>query len=76
MNLLLDKMEKSKQTLITDYFQIKTNQKLITDYFKPKKIYGLNEKTGSWHCLQCGDDMGPQNPRQLCGKYYCQNLFY
>ena len=22
-------------------------------------------------CLECGIDMGPQNPRQLCGKTYC-----
>lgn len=24
-------------------------------------------------CLECGVDMGPQNPRQLCGKLYCLN---
>ena len=24
-------------------------------------------------CMLCGEDMGPQNPRQLCGKYYCRN---
>lgn len=24
-------------------------------------------------CLECGDDMGPSNPRQLCGKIYCRN---
>jgi hypothetical protein len=22
-------------------------------------------------CTECGRDMGPQNPRQLCGKTYC-----
>lgn len=22
-------------------------------------------------CLECGIDMGPQNPRQLCGKTRC-----
>tara|TARA_B100001057_G_C22101300_1_gene663338 strand:+ start:194 stop:502 length:309 start_codon:yes stop_codon:yes gene_type:complete len=22
-------------------------------------------------CLECGIDMGPQNPRQLCGKLFC-----
>jgi len=55
-------------------------QKLITDYFKkeeketPKIVYGYNEKTGSWHCLECGDDMGPTNPRQLCGKSYCRGI--
>jgi hypothetical protein len=24
-------------------------------------------------CMLCGEDMGPQNPRQLCGKSYCRN---
>ena len=25
-------------------------------------------------CLDCGVDMGPTNPRQLCGKTRCNNL--
>ena len=25
-------------------------------------------------CLDCGVDMGPSNPRQLCGKTHCNNL--
>ena len=54
------------QTLITDFFtHIKVN--------KTNKIYGYNEITNSWHCVECGDDMGSMNPRQLCGKYYCCN---
>jgi len=54
-----------------------SNQKLLTDYYKSAdkeknetKIYGFNEKTNQWHCLDCGTNMG-DNPRQLCGKYYC-----
>jgi hypothetical protein len=31
-------------------------------------------ETLSWYCLECGIDMGPQNPRQLCGKWRCSNL--
>ena len=59
----MDNNEKvMKQKLITDYFK-KSNQKL--------KVYGYNEITNSWHCLNCGIDMGPHNPRQLCGKWYC-----
>lgn len=48
-------------------------QSKITDYFKKKpiKIYGYNIKTNDWHCLKCGISMGINNPRQLCGKYYC-----
>jgi len=64
----LSNENKLKQTLITDYF-VKNNQKL------PEKVYGYNEKTDSWHCLTCGEDMGSQNPRQLCGKWYCQNFY-
>ena len=69
------------QTLITDYFKkqilpdidtnINTNEIV---HKKNKKVYGFNSETNSWHCLDCGDDMGPSNPRQLCGKYYCCNL--
>lgn len=74
----MNSLKDIKQTLITNFFKIKkkTTQTLITEYFEPVKVFGYNEKTGSWHCLQCGTDMGPQNPRQLCGKTYCQNLFY
>lgn len=48
-------------------------QTLISDYFKPKPktIRGFNDLTGNYHCLECGDNMGPNNARQLCGKYYC-----
>jgi hypothetical protein len=54
-----------KQTLMTDFF------------FKiEKKVYGYNEITNSWHCLTCGVDMGPQNPRQLCGKWRCLETYY
>jgi len=29
-------------------------------------------------CAECGDDMGPINPRQLCGKYMCnkETIYY
>lgn len=83
-----DKMKQSvkiqnqmKQCLITDYFNKKRkfmNDTEVTndiDDIKDKKIkvYGYNYETDCWHCLECGDDMGPNNPRQLCGKYFCHN---
>ena len=37
------------------------------------QVRGYNEKTGSWHCMICGEDMGTMNPRQLCGKIWCPN---
>lgn len=36
-----------------------------------QKVYGYNTITNSWHCTICGIDMGPNNPRQLCGKTIC-----
>ena len=55
------------------------NQTKITDFYKyikppPKKVYGYNNETDSWHCIQCGVDMGRGNPRQLCGKWICYNF--
>ena len=52
---------------------IKSKQTRITDFFRKKKVYGYCNKTGSWHCTTCSENMGPTNPRQLCGKTYCHN---
>jgi hypothetical protein len=80
----------SIQTLITDYFQplykettnnTNKRQRLISEYYetdkskKQKIVYGYNSETNSWHCLTCGIDMGPQNPRQLCGKWRCLEIY-
>lgn len=46
----------------------KLKQTFITDYY-PKDN---KEKTN--FCVECGIDMGPQNPRQLCGKSRCYNI--
>jgi hypothetical protein len=65
-----------KQTLIIDYFVKKRknndNSELLNG--KKKRICGYNSETESWHCLDCGIDMGQGNPRQLCGKYYCKDI--
>ena len=29
-----------------------------------------------WHCLICDANLGYNNPRQLCRKYYCEYDFY
>lgn len=47
------------------------NQPLITSFFKEKEKE--KEKEPSWYCIECGVDMGPNNPRQFCGKYMCFN---
>jgi len=50
-------------------------QSTIPKFFKKinKKSYGYNVVTDEWHCLECGESMGKDNPRQLCGKYFCHN---
>jgi hypothetical protein len=58
----------NKQTSITDYFQKEAKKEI--------KVYGYNSKTNSWHCLECSVDMGPNNPRQLCGKSQCLGYGY
>ena len=72
------------QTLITDYYSYigwetkNLTQTKITNYFnkKRKKVYGYNSDTMSWHCIECGKDMGFMNPRQLCNKTYCGNSLF
>ena len=62
-------MKQSKS--ISKTYNVQTK---ITDYYKPTKIYGYNDKTYEWHCLECGVSMGINNPRQLCGKIICDNF--
>jgi len=57
------------QTKMTDFYKYKMSDKRILN----KKVYGYNKETDSWHCIQCGIDMGSGNPRQLCGKWICYN---
>ena len=69
------------QTLITDYYPLQkdniskpNNNHLQKDNnSKPNDniVYGYNVLTASWHCMECGIDMGSSNPRQLCGKNFC-----
>jgi len=32
---------------------------------------GYDSEDDTWRCVLCGDDMGKNNPRQLCCKTYC-----
>jgi hypothetical protein len=38
-----------------------------------KEDYDTDTET-RFICMDCGEDMGPYNPRQLCGKTYCKNI--
>lgn len=65
----------NKRKYVDDELDTLTKQTLldITNAKKTKNIIkGYNPETDSWHCLECGIDMGPSNPRQLCGKWYCK----
>jgi hypothetical protein len=60
-----------KQTKIYDYY----SKVIPLNNNKEKKVYGYNKETHSWHCINCGIDMGHNNSRQLCGKTYCSNAY-
>lgn len=36
-----------------------------------KRILEEIKDPETWYCTECGEDMGYNNPRQLCGKTYC-----
>ena len=42
-----------------------------------ESLASVEEEEELWEeknlCVECGEDMGPQNPRQLCGKWRCTN---
>ena len=66
-------MSSTSSTYITNKLQT-----LITDYYTNKQTNEhtnkQNDKKDSCYCIECGVDMGPHNPRQLCGKTYCMFL--
>ena len=67
------------QTKITDYFNIiekNNNNNIDNNNNNNIIIYGYNSITDNWHCIECGENMGPNNPRQLCRKTYCGNTIF
>ena len=44
------------------------------EYQNTNNNYYSSEESN--YCLDCGVDMGPMNPRQLCGKWYCLNAAF
>lgn len=55
--------------LIEDTNSVYYNFNKIKDDFI-KSLYN-NDEGPMNKCVQCGIDMGPTNPRQLCGKRQC-----
>ena len=70
------KTKTKNQSLIIDFIKIKDNKKYLLEQKNTQLVYGYNWKTDSWHCLECGEDMGKTNPRQLCGKTHCHNKYF
>mgnify|MGYP001226093804 CR=1 FL=1 len=70
-------LEELKNELFTVIFNYQTKcdyyynmEQLVDNVLENLESYKLEKKN---RCLMCGDDLGPQNPRQLCGKTCCYN---
>jgi ribosomal protein S27AE len=74
--LITEKIDSNQSNINLDLHQTdSTDSNNSTDSINPDNtVYGYNIITESWHCTLCGVDMGSHNPRQLCGKYYCENV--
>ena len=48
------------------------DDEIARDLKKLKEYGAFYDDT--WHCLECGVDMGSCNPRQLCGKNQCDRI--
>ena len=51
--------------------EYKDSEKMINDMIE---IIEDNQEEAINRCLECGEDIGRTNPRQLCRKTYCENL--
>jgi hypothetical protein len=58
-------------SLIEDKTSTYLNHKKIIEDFRNSVI--KNQEGMMNRCLECNEDMGRSNPRQLCGKTYCYN---
>jgi len=59
--------------------ELESNDKVYYDSEKIiegfKKLLEKNNEGMMNCCVECGEDMGRSNPRQLCGKIYCRNKY-
>ena len=74
--------EIKKEEIIEKYLwkmleRLKENTNEYYDYSKIKSdlVKSINNNFNGFvnKCVECGVDMGPTNPRQLCGKWCCDN---
>ena len=50
-----------------EYYTNLSNIDQITEQIQACLTFPYNK------CIECGTDIGEQNPRQLCGKSFCYN---
>src|SRR5581483_11541893 len=60
---------------ISSFVNMSIDDISIRLYKELTKIYGYNEENNCWYCTSCGEFMGENNPRQLCGKHFCHNEY-
>ena len=67
--------EEQKEKLYDILFDIQNNNQFYLDIENiiNNLEKSINSNTNGFinRCTECNIDMGPHNPRQLCGKYYC-----
>lgn len=74
--LITEYFKENKENKKRKISKITTSATITTSAISEKSvasniIKGYNQNTDSWHCIECGIDMGSCNPRQLCGKTFC-----
>ena len=77
-------IEEEKKNIIKQKTIDDTVDKIKKDFFSKKYGRKIDKNTLSYNntkeeepknlCLICNIDMGPHNPRQLCGKTKCTNI--
>ena len=77
-------IEEEKEDVIKQKNIDNTVDKIKKEFFSKKYGRTINKDTLSYNntkeeesknlCLICNIDMGPHNPRQLCGKTKCTNI--
>jgi hypothetical protein len=67
------KVIKDVEIIKKDFFSNKFGRKIDENTLSYNKTLDIEEKNEDVQnlCLECGIDMGPHNPRQLCGKTQC-----
>lgn len=71
MESLLEELVYNISSFNNKHNDVYTDEELL----KKKLILLIQESQTSMvnRCLECGIDMGECNPRQLCGKLYCDS---